>query len=93
MNIDFKVHNVSLTKKTADVELNGAKIQADVPVLEVELVTMEPLHGSLTLRFTGAQIEPARSVFAPDKIVSWDLSNPRLQSDLKDGAFQSKVKA
>jgi hypothetical protein len=62
----FKVHGVSRIQATRTVKMDGQDVQAQVPCLEVELMTEDAASGSLTLRFFGDKIEAATEMFQPD---------------------------
>jgi len=73
MKIDFKVHAVTPQTVPLTVPYNGATIAATVPCTVVELVAMNPRHGSLMLRFIGDESEEAKEKFVVDKVIGWAL--------------------
>lgn len=69
MKVKMRVHGVSNGNANAQTEVDGEMLQASVPCLEVELVTVSQRHGSLMLRFTGSQIEEARELYKTDRSI------------------------
>lgn len=72
LSVDFTVHNVTVVPVRREGEFNGEKISAVVECVEVELTSPAP-HGSLTLRFTGAEAALAKVRFKSGAVVSWKL--------------------
>ncbi len=86
MKIEFVVHEISTTTRSADVDYLGEKISASIPIMEVQLVTKDPMHGSLTLRFTGKAAVDARARFKPDATVAWEVPESSDDDGPKTGA-------
>lgn len=64
MDIEFHVHRVSTHSVEVPVVYDGQTAKAMLPEMEVELVHMKGLHGSMTLHFrTQADIASARDIF------------------------------
>jgi hypothetical protein len=63
--LEYDVHQATFITRPAIVSMMGAEVVADVPALEVELVSAErPTdHGSLTLRFIGPELDAVRTLF------------------------------
>lgn len=72
LSVTFHVHNVVRTTSSARVEYGGSTIVASVPCTEIELVSTG-LHGSVTLRFTGAEAEDAATFFSTRQEIIWTL--------------------
>lgn len=73
MEIKLNVHAVTPKKIGATVQLDGVDARADVDSLEVELVAANSRHGSITLRFTGADIVEAQAKFIAGETLTWTV--------------------
>lgn len=73
MQVQFRVHGVSNGSTAVETEVDGQKMTATVACVEVELVTVSQRHGSLTLRFVGAEREAALARFIPGETLTWQL--------------------
>lgn len=74
MKVAFTVHGVSMVPVNMPVEVGGAEVMAAVNCLEVELVSDAAINGSLTLRFFGADIAEARTLFAKDAQIDAEMT-------------------
>ena len=74
MKVDFRVHGVASSFANVKTEVDGEQLNASVPSLEVELVTVSERNGNLTLRFVGGGIEDAKKLFQPNAVVSAEFS-------------------
>jgi hypothetical protein len=74
ISLKYFVHSVNPTEVWHQVAFRGTEIQARVPGLEVQLThedaATESAHGSLTLRFVGADADAAKEVFKQDGFVT-----------------------
>jgi hypothetical protein len=93
MKIPFKVHGVAEGRANVRAEVNGEIVNATVPCLEVELVTVSEQSGNLTLRFTGSQIEPARRHYTRDKIIEADFGETAEEDAAAPVASEPKTMA
>ena len=75
MIINFTVARVSSHPKNITAVINNESMDVVVQELEVELVSSNPNHGSLMLRFIGpSEINTAREIFIQDKTVDFSVS-------------------
>ena len=73
MDIKLNVHSATPQKVGAIVQLAGADVRADVDSLEVQLTSIDSLHGSITLRFIGADVDEATAKFVVGQTVTWTI--------------------
>lgn len=76
MEIKFEVHNVAPSEERRIVKVEGEDTPAIIPVLEVELVTTDDAHGSLTLRFRGQAAKDAIATFPVGSVVAMTVGTP-----------------
>lgn len=73
MKVNFTVHNVSSHSAPVLALVNGEEMRVNVKQVEVELVTDDPMHGTLHLRFVGAAAVEAMEKFVKDQPVVWEI--------------------
>lgn len=73
MDVKFFVHGVSTAQVAATVQLDGVDVRAAIPGYEVELTSEDGRHGSITLRFVGADVADAMMKFKTGEVVTWTL--------------------
>lgn len=63
ITVPFRVARASSHMEPSIATLDGEATQVQVPVLEVELVSLPALHGTLTLRFRSSAAGDAEALF------------------------------
>jgi hypothetical protein len=71
MKIEFTVASATITGQNVIAKIDGNDIPAVIEALEVELVSNP--HGSLRLRFVGAEKDAASKLFKVNSKHSWTL--------------------
>ena len=70
MQVQFKVQNPHMTPSATRATVNGKDMTVSVEAYEIDLVSQDPSHGGLKLRFIGDAVEGAKNMFANDQIVT-----------------------
>ncbi len=70
MQVQFKVQNPHMTPSATRATVNGKDMTVSVEAYEVDLVSQDPSHGGLKLRFIGDAVDGAKNMFANDQIVT-----------------------
>jgi len=70
---DYRVHSASMIEAPTLALVDGEPMHAKVATFEVELVSLDPRHGTVTQRFRGTSAEEAQAMFHPGDIItaSW----------------------
>lgn len=74
MKVDFIVHNITQGPARVPAIVEGIETSAVVDCVEVELTPALPRHGSLTLRFIGAERAEAANLFQEGATVALDIT-------------------
>jgi hypothetical protein len=75
--LDYRVHAVRPIMHAGDVEFEGQTVRGEIGGIEVELqAVLAQRHGTLTLRFVGAEAERWREVFHPEDVVELAVRKP-----------------
>jgi hypothetical protein len=70
----YTVQNPHMTPNATRAVVKGVEMTATVDTFEVELVSEDPSHGGIKLRFVGADIPAAQELFANDAKVKVQFS-------------------
>lgn len=71
MEIQYTVASVVDQTTSAQVEFQGETVNAEIPVLRVELYPGDEQNSTITLRFTGSDIPLAREAFTLGRVLTW----------------------
>lgn len=74
LELRYRVHRVSTHPYEVVVEHEGQKVPAQLKLLEVELTSLSTMHGTVTLRFRGAEIDEAREAFAEGEEITLSVA-------------------
>jgi hypothetical protein len=66
MQAVYTVQNPHMSPNAVRATVKGVEMTATVDTFEVELVADDLSHGGIKLRFVGADVEPAKTLFVPD---------------------------
>lgn len=96
ITLTYRVHDApAALRHPATVQFQGEDIQADVPILEVKLVSDDApeRHGSQVLRFLGADIATATALFSPGSVVeiTYRSADPKPEPELKPAPTQEAL--